>query len=146
MKLKRTYFAGLLICIFYIGCSSGEYELKEVRVDYNEKQLVYDTIKTAKIEDTTTEKNNKQNNEVISKSDNFTFIVQIGAFIDKANFDNFFKAARAALGEAVTYQLLNNLYKVRIGNYNNKAEALKMLNYVKSLGYTDAFIITVNNK
>lgn len=143
MKLKSTYLIGLIVCLLYIGCSSGEYEVDKVTVEYNEKQLVYDTIETI-AKDTTT-RNYNQNQEV-SKNESFSFIVQIGAFIEKENFDRFYNAAVANLGSDVYYKFISNLYKIRIGNYNNRADAIKMLDYVKSLGYVDAFIITVITK
>lgn len=144
MFRRSTYLAQLIVCILCIGCSSGEYELRKVKVEYIEKQLVYDTIQTISydtiketIKDTIVE---YQNNQV---DESFYFIVQIGAFIDKQNFDIFYEDSRSKLGDAVYYEITNSLYKIRIGNYNNKADALKMLNTVISLGYSDAFIITV---
>jgi hypothetical protein len=133
MRLVSIYLTGLIVCMLYIGCSSGEYELSEVKVEYNEKQLVYDTIETT-------------SKDITTQNSSFTFIVQIGAFLEKEHFDSFFETSRVNLGDAVYYQLINDLYKIRIGNYNNKAQAIKMLDYVKSIGYDDAFIITVKNK
>ncbi len=146
MKLKEIYVIGLLISLYFFGCSSGEYELEEKTVNYTEKQLVYDTIKTSDneiIKDTIKKDTTKQ---VITRNDNFTFIVQIGAFFEKNNFDRFFAASRTTLGNDVYFVQINDLYKIRIGSYKNKAEALKMLEYVISLGYFDAFVITVRNQ
>jgi hypothetical protein len=50
------------------------------------------------------------------------------------------------LGDEVYYESKNNLYKIRMGKYNNKAEALVLLDKVRSFGYSDAFIITVRTK
>jgi cell division protein FtsN len=143
MKFKDINFLVFLIfsaCL--IGCGSGEYDLEQTQVEYVEKTLKYDTIQTTvrdtveKIEDVI--KNNK--------SESFTFIVQIGAFRIIENYQRFFESAKTNLGSEVYSVLINDIYRIRIGNYNNKADALKMLEYVKSLGYYDAFILTIINK
>jgi cell division protein FtsN len=148
MKFKEIYAIGILISLYFFGCSSGEYELEEKTINYTEKQLKYDTIKTSdnEIKNDVTKKDTTNGNQVITKNDNFTFIVQIGAFIEKNNFDRFFAASRMALGNDVYFTQINSLYKIRIGSYSNKAEALKMLEQVQKLGYLDAFVITVRNQ
>jgi hypothetical protein len=151
MKFKEIYAIGLLLSLYFFGCSSGEYKLEVKTVNYTEKQLVYDTIKTIEYEiikdtvrkdtiitDTTT--------QVITRNDNFTFIVQLGAFIEKENFDRFFSASRIALGDDVYFSQISDLYKILIGKYSNIADALKMLDYVRSKGYSDAFIFTIRNQ
>jgi cell division septation protein DedD len=141
MKFKEIYIIGVLVSLYFFGCSSGEYELEKKTVKYTEKQLVYDTIKAVDNEiktDTST--------QVITKDDNFTFIVQIGAFINKNNFDRFFEASRASLGNDVYFEQIEDTYVIRIGRFNNNEEALKMLEYVKSKGYSDAFVIKVRNQ
>ena len=132
-------FGGLIA-----GCNSGEYELEQTQVEYIEKTLKYDTIKTL-VRDTAID-NQDLLNEKNRLKETFTFIVQIGAFREPDNFQRFFDAAKLNLGEEVYYVVINNLYKIRIGSYKNKADALQMLDKVKSLGYFDAFVITVINK
>lgn len=146
MKFKEIYTIGLLISLYFFGCSSGEYKLEVKTLNYTEKQLVYDTIKTIDseiIKDTIVKDTSTQ---VITRNDNFTFIVQLGAFIERDNFDRFFAAARTTLGDDVYFNQINDLYKILIGKFNNIADALKMLDYVKSQGYIDAFVFSIRDQ
>lgn len=136
MTFKRKYLIHLSIFLglLWFGCSSGEYQLEQHQTDYVEKTLKVDTVKKVEVIDTTTKVTNK---------DSYSYIVQIGAFVIKSNFDRFFEGAKASMGETVFYEFSNNLYKIRIGNYSNKAEALKQLEFAKQHGYNDSFIVTV---
>ena len=145
MAFKRKYLIHLSIFfgLLWIGCSSGEYQLEEHQTDYVEKTLKYDTVKKVVVVDTTkkdTDINQKKNN---TNNDSYSYIVQIGAFIIKSNFERFFASAKTSLGDQVFYEQTSNLYKIRIGNYSNKAEALKQLDFAKEHGYYDSFIVTV---
>ena len=133
-------FGGLIA-----GCNSGEYELEQTQVEYIEKTVKYDTIKTL-VRDTILNNKDLLNEERNKSKETFTFIVQIGAFREQDNFQRFYDGSKQKLGEEVYYVFINNLYKIRIGSYKNKADALQMLDKVKGLGYFDAFIITVINK
>lgn len=127
---------------FYVtGCSSGPYDLNETDVKHEEKTIKADTVKTVT---EISEKKEEIKEEV--KSESFTFIVQVGAFFMTYNFERFYENAKAKLGENIYYEMINDLYKIRTGRFDNKAEALQLLDHVKSLGYDDAFIITVRNK
>jgi cell division protein FtsN len=140
LRLKYLVFFSLALGFFYFGCSSVEYELEEHQIDYVEKTLKYDTVKKVVQLDTTGRNIVKDN----SSKDSYSYIVQIGAFFVKSNFERFFEHARQTLGEEVFYeQTSNNLYKIRIGKYSDKATALKMLDRVKSQGFDDAFVVTV---
>lgn len=119
---------------FLAGCSSGEYEIDEYKVDYVEKTIIADTIKKVVIKDDPIKED--------IKKDTYTYIVQIGAFAIPSNFDNFYQRAKQVLGEGVYYEQSGGLYKIRIGSYNNRLEALKYVDFVRSKGYTDAFVIT----
>jgi len=143
MKIVQVFIIGSLLalgCILF-GCGSGEYDLEEHQIDYVEKTLKVDTIKKV-VEEKKQEDSNKDNT---SKKESFTFVVQIGAFFVKSNFDRFFSKAQQKLGQDVYFDLINNLYKIRIGKYSNKSDALKQLDNVKSQGYFDAFVLTTKN-
>jgi hypothetical protein len=122
-----------------IGCSSGPYELDEETVTYEEKEITADTIKTI-----TETKEIKE--EIPEKTETFSFKIQIGAFAVPSNFENFFQRAKSLLGEGVYYEYVRGLYKIRIGKYGNKSEALKLLEKALALGYYDAFIVTERQK
>jgi cell division protein FtsN len=122
---------------FLGGCSSGEYEIDEYKVDYEEKTIIADTIKKVVIKDDPIKED--------IKKDTYTYIVQIGAFAIPSNFDNFYQRAKQVLGDGVYYEQTGGLYKIRIGSYSNRLEALKYVDLVRSKGYTDAFVITRKN-
>ena len=145
LRLKYLVFFSLALGFYYFGCSSGEYELEEHQIDYVEKTLKYDTVKKVVQLDTTGRNIIKDNSEIKDNSskDSYSYIVQIGAFFVKSNFERFFEHSRQALGEEVFYEQANSLYKIRIGKYSDKATALKMLDRVKSQGFDDAFVVTV---
>ncbi len=133
------YLAVLVFGIYLMGCSSGPYDLNETNIKHEEKTITADTVKTV------TESSEKHN-EIKEEVGSFTFIVQVGAYFITYNFQRFYETAKARLGENLYYEMSNDLYKIRIGRFTNKAEALQLLDFVKSLGYDDAFIITVRNK
>jgi hypothetical protein len=137
---SRLYLLMLSIPFFLAGCSSGSYDMDEIRLEYEEKIPIADSTRIV------TEERREIKEEVIEKTENpeaLVFIIQIGAFANESNFRSFFERARANIGESVYYRYINNLYKIRIGEYTNKAEAQKTLDFVKSLGYHDAFLLTV---
>lgn len=141
MSIEKKYLIVLFLSLafIYFGCSSGEYETETHEIEYVEKTLKIDTVKKVPL-DTVTK---KENTDIKNPRDSYSYIVQIGAFIIKENFERFFESAKQRLGEDVFYELSNTLYKIRIGKYSDKAESLKQLDYVKSRGFLDAFIISV---
>lgn len=131
---------------YFWGCSSGEYDIEEYKVDYTEKTVKTDTIKKLIVKDDQIkdDKNNKDNIKDNLK-DSYSYVVQIGAFAIQSNFDRFMEKARQILGDGVYYEQSGNLYKIRIGKFNNRAEAIKFAEQVKSKGYSDAFVVTKKN-
>jgi sporulation related protein len=128
--LKNIPFVVLflpLACLI-LSCSSGEYDLEQYKVDYIEKTIKRDTIKSEITEQ--------------FRPGKYVYVVQIGAFTEKSNFDRFFAKATEILGNDVYNVFIDNLYKIRIGKFIDNRTALNLLEKVKSLGYNDAFIIT----
>lgn len=143
MKIKDIkLLVFLFLSTYLIACNSGEYDLEQIQVEYVQKTLKYDTLQTS-IVDTVVKKQDIENK---LPKENFTFLVQVGAFREPDNFQRFYDNAKINLGGEVYYIILNELYKIRIGNFKNKSDALKLLEDVKSKGYFDAFIITVITK
>ena len=133
------YIPSIVSAAYLIGCSSGAYDLDEITVHYQEKTIVADTIKVVT-------ENDEIKEEISGPPHSYSFIVQIGAFINQSYFDRFYKRAKSILGEGVYYDIKNNLYKIRLGKFNNRPEAMQLVNRVKSLGYFDAFIVTIRNR
>jgi len=142
MLLNPKYIFPLLLIVIYVlqGCGSVEYEIDEYNIEYEEKTIVTDTIKIFIDKDEEPIKT-----DLPERKEVYTYIVQIGAFAIKSNFERFYNKARLILGNDVYYEISGNLYKIRIGNYSNRAEAIKMAEYCKTRGYYDAFIITRRN-
>ncbi len=67
--------------------------------------------------------------------------VQIGAF---GVLNNAVRQAKAVTGKgyAAIIKKYNDIYRVQVGAYSNHANAVNMLNKMKSLGYDDAYITT----
>src|SRR5207244_8459756 len=109
-----------------------------------DKKVVIDTIKKVAV-DSSRIRNNEVNNQN-NTNENFVFVVQLGAFFNKPNFDAFYSKAKEVVGSDVYYVTSNSLYKIRTGNFNNKSDALRLLDRVKALGYSDAFVITAKKQ
>ena len=133
----------LYMCLYIIGCSSGPYDIDQTTFNYEEKTILADTIKTVTEK---SDENKEIKEDIFRQKESFYFIVQIGAFAVPSNFENFFERAKSILGDEVYYEYKSSLYKIRIGKFGDKAEALLLLDKVRSLGYNDAFIITVRIK
>jgi cell division protein FtsN len=129
LNITLSFFAAFLLIW---GCSSGEYEINRYKVSYEEKILKVDTIRNVTIKEDFKE----------TTKDSYNFSVQIGAFVNPANFDRFIQRAKELLGSSVYYEQTANLYKVRVGNFSVRAEAIKFLEFAKTKGYFDAFVIS----
>ncbi len=148
LKFSKIYLLifPVFSAFYFIACSSGEYEVQSYKVDYTEKTVKIDTIKKITLNDDKIkqDKNDKDNIKDNTK-ETYSYIVQIGAFSMQSNFENFLNRAKQVLGEEVYYEQSGNLFKVRIGKYGNRAEAIKFVEIVRSKGYTDAFVVTKKN-
>src|SRR4030065_2871726 len=97
---KISYFLVPIILCFFGGCSSGSYDLEEIRLEYEEKIPVADSTKIG------TEKKEERKEEVKEKTENpdvLVFVIQIGAFANESNFRAFYERAKASIGNAVYY-------------------------------------------
>lgn len=136
----RAYIIIFLFSCFIIGCSSGEYDIEKTTVENTQKTIVRDTLNKQIISE------NEEIKEEIhapKESYSYNYIVQIGAFFMESNFQAFFEKSKGILGNDVYYTYINSLYKIRLGSFDNKDEALQLLDRVRSLGFDDAFVITV---
>lgn len=150
MKFMKLYLPVLIITysliVSFSGCSSGEFEIEETEIQYNEKIVKVDTIN--KISDTIVK--NIDSSKIITeqKEDNVTvdkyiYTVQVGAFMIPSNCEKFFARAKSVLGLDVFTIQSDNLCKIRIGNFKNKSDALRFLDQVRNMGFSDAFYISV---
>jgi cell division protein FtsN len=135
MDIIKIYIIIFLSCCFLAACSSGEYDLEKTTVQETQKQIVRDTIKPLADEEI--------KEEIRPSNESYSYIIQIGAYFIESNYRAFFERSKSVLGNDVYYTFTNSLYKIRIGSYDNRNDALNFLDHVKSLGFDDAFIITV---
>ena len=141
-KLKIQFLSIFIFgAILLVGCSSGEYELNTYRFDYEETIITADTIRNVAIKEDNTKEDRIKEDKFLTR-DSYSFSVQIGAFLNPDFFARFLQSAKARLGEEVYYDLIGNMYRVRIGAFTNRAETMRYIEFVKSKGYFDAFIIT----
>ena len=128
----------LVILLFFYSCGSGGYEVEEL-TDYKDTlSSVYNTEIKQEIE-----KPNLEIKEVTQSPKNisYNYTVQIGAFLDEKNALEFVARSKKILSLDVRYELIDDYYKVREGNFQIKEDASSELNRIKNLGYPDAFII-----
>ena len=78
----------------------------------------------------------------INVSDSGPFYVQIGAFINKDNADNFAIIARSKLSTTVTVRFFSDgIYRILAGDsFTDTKSAESLLSTVQSTGYPDAII------
>ena len=141
-KIVKLYFALLLILTVYYfaGCSSGEYEVDEYKFDYTEKTITADTIKKVVIKENDIKEEKKE-----TKTDTYSFTVQIGAFVTPDYFERFYQQAKEVLGNEVYFETTGNLNKIRVGKYSKRSDAIKYVEFCRNKGYYDAFVISKKN-
>jgi cell division protein FtsN len=148
MKKNIINSSILLISVFlYTGCNSAIYEIVEVEEPVEIKEEMKQPVADIK-EDMTTKQEEKKEElkytteQVVSK----TFIVQIGAFKSETAAEKLTRSASEIIqGQSVYYKDVEGLYKVRVGSFDNKQDALEFLAKVRALNYSDSFVVQLTN-
>ncbi|MBN1632807.1 MAG: SPOR domain-containing protein [Ignavibacteria bacterium] len=131
MNKKIIFLPASVLVLFstiYLSCGGSE--------QYTE--TVYDTVRFKKVDTLLVAKPDTIVREVIPL--NFIFTVQIGAFDSRDNAVNCATLAKDALQNDVEIDHYNNVYTVIVGLFNDNKKAESFLSFVKSKGYTEAFI------
>lgn len=138
MKTLIRVFFLVLITIFYFGCNSTIYEIVEVEEPIEIKP---EKSPTADIKEDITElptENKFTDKQMVSK----TFAIQIGAFNNEENASNFTDNAKnVMINPDIYFKNIDGLYKVRMGNFSSKFDALNYLEMLKQRGFADSFIV-----
>ncbi len=138
--IKRTkwLFTVMLLFGIYTGCNSPIYEIVEVEEPIEEiKEEVKPPVTEIK-EDTKPPENKFSEKNVVSR----TYVVQIGAFTDEVNAERYSGTAKNKLsGYDITVKNIEGLYKIRLGSFQTKEEALNILNTAKNAGFSDSFVV-----
>ena len=130
MKISLNYFVLLLISSTFIfsACTSSD-DSKEwddgLVVVVDTVVVRTDTIKT-------------ELKKVESIKLNLT--VQLAAFVNKDNADQFVTDARERLNTMVDTKFTKGVYKITVGKFDDSDRANAYLDFVKSKGFEDAFV------
>lgn len=130
MKISLNYFVLLLISstFMFSACTSSE-DKKEwddgLVVVVDTVVVRTDTIKT-------------ELKKVESIKLNLT--VQLAAFVNKDNADQFVTDARERLNTMVDVKFAKGIYKITVGKFDDSDRANAYLDFVKSKGFEDAFV------
>lgn len=137
IKLTKIFFIIALFAL-YTGCNSAIYEIVEVEEPVEEiKEEVKPPVTEIK-EDTKPTENKFSEKQVVSRN----YVIQIGAFNDQNNADIFtISAKRKMSGEDIVVKNIDGLYKIRLGNFNSKEDAINFLNKTKEAGFSDSFVV-----
>lgn len=127
----------IVLLLVYSGCNSAIYEIVEVEEPIEIKEEVKPPVSEIK-EDTKPIENKFSEKQVISRS----YVIQIGAFIDEDNAENFSSSAKSKLfSQQITLKNIDGFYKIRLGSFNNKEEAIKYLKIAIDAGFSDSFVV-----
>lgn len=130
MKISLNYFVLLLISSTFIfsACTSSD-DSKEwddgLVVVVDTVVVRTDTIKT-------------ELKKVESIKLNLT--VQLAAFVNKDNADQYVIDARERLNTMVDVKFTKGIYKITVGKFDDSERANAYLDFVKSKGFEDAFV------
>jgi len=142
---------GLLLLPAFLliwGCNSTIYDIEEIeeKVEVSTYSKPDSSFMTENTNDEI-KQDLKQDNKILDNK--FTdkqvvarvFAIQIGAFLNEDNASNFTDEAKELIDQTVYYKIYDDLYKVRIGNFNNMNEAAEIMEKLRNLGYLDSFMV-----
>lgn len=140
-------FVLLTSLILAAGCNSAIYEIVEVEEPVEIKEDLKPPVADIK-EDFSNKEEEKtvepkySTDQVVSQ----TYIVQIGAYRSENAAEKLTNSASKIItDQAVYYKNVDGLYKVRVGSFNNKQDALDFLYKVRALNYGDSFVVQLTN-
>ena len=75
---------------------------------------------------------------------NLTYVIQLAAFKEQSYADAFVTSAKEKLNSIPDIRKTGNIYLVTVGKFNEAGSAQDYLNFVKSKGFSNAFIKSLN--
>lgn len=128
-KIIYILFSSLvLFSVVYFSCSAPD--------DF--QRVVYDTVRVKRVDSLITADKDTSKREVSPLK--FTFTIQLGAFGNRDNAENFASTAKDLLNDDVAVDNYQNVFAVTVGTFDDNKKAENFLAIVKSKGYTEAFI------
>ncbi|MEO8514647.1 MAG: SPOR domain-containing protein [Ignavibacteria bacterium] len=147
------YLIFVLMLLTYAGCNSPIYEIVEVEEPVEIKEEKKSPVSEIKEDPLTQDKenlNNQEKTENKSEDSKFsekdvvsrTYVIQIGAFNRERNAQRYYNSALVRLpSENIILKNIDGTYKLRLGNFNDKQEAINYLDKIKAAGYSDCFVL-----
>ena len=146
---RKIFYLSLfiLIILVYSGCNSPTYDIIEVEEPVEIKEELKPPVadikeetksEETKSEETKSEEKSYSENQVVSRN----YAIQIGAFRRQRNANRCYNSALIKLpGENITLKNIDGVYKIRLGSFNDKDEAIKYLDKIKGAGFYDSFVL-----
>jgi cell division septation protein DedD len=75
---------------------------------------------------------------------NLSYVIQLAAFREQSHADAFILSAKEKLNSIPDLRKTNGVFLVTVGKFNEAGSAQDYLNFVKSKGFTNAFIKSLN--
>jgi len=75
---------------------------------------------------------------------NLTFVIQLAAFREQSYADAFIVSAKEKLNSIPDVRKSGNVFSVTVGKFNDATSAQDYLTFVKSKGFTNAFVKSLN--
>ncbi|MCC6866623.1 MAG: SPOR domain-containing protein [Ignavibacteria bacterium] len=132
---------------FCFGCNSPIYDIVEVEEPIEIKEEPkQETPPFSEIKSDITEKNEdvKPTENTFSEKLSVTksFCVQLGAFNEERNASRYSdRVKRKFANMDISVKNIDGLYKIRMGNFSTKDEALAFLYKLWEMGYSDSFYL-----
>ena len=115
------------LSIFIWCCNSTVYDIEEIEevviIPEKSEPSLSEDIKEDLRQDTKLKENKFNDKQVIAK----VYAIQIGAFINESNADKFLTSAKQLISEEIYLKNIDGFYKLRVGNFNSKHDASKLL-------------------
>ena len=139
MKNLYLFMVIIIFSFLYSSCSSGSNDLEEVGEAPDTIHITKNSEIKQEIEKPKQEIIEEPSN--LHKTENIKFTIQLGAFQFETNAIAVINKARNVFNQDISYKYVDGLYKVRLGEFDTRADALTMLNNIHNSGYQDSFII-----
>jgi cell division septation protein DedD len=143
MRLNKisNYILILLIPLL-ISCSSKSYDIEEVEEESTEEQNKTTEHEIKKETEPPQEelKTIEPKEEVSKEPEGNVYTIQIGAFNLENNAVTIMNRAKDEFNYEVYYRFIDGYFKVGLGKFKSRAEALSILGKIQASGYADAFI------
>jgi len=75
---------------------------------------------------------------------NLSYVIQLAAFREQSHADAFILSAKEKLNSIPDLRKTDGVFLVTVGKFNEAGSAQDYLNFVKSKGFTNAFIKSLN--